>query len=123
LQFHSDSYGSLGCGVVFGNHWSCLQWPAHWLEDVYRDITLLELIPIVLGIMTWSEKLRNNKLILHIDNLALVHIINCKSSKNKRIMVLIRLLVLQSLKSNIQIRAQHLPGSKNNIADAISRFQ
>ncbi|XP_062577775.1 uncharacterized protein LOC134239607 isoform X3 [Saccostrea cucullata] len=43
-----DSSGAYGCGVVFGNHWSCLSWPTYWSSDIIRDITLLELVPIVL---------------------------------------------------------------------------
>lgn len=38
-------------------------------------------------------------------------------------MKLVRLLVLHTLKYNIQISAQHIPGIKNQIPDAISRFQ
>lgn len=123
LHFYSDSSGSQGCGVVFGKHWCCVQWPHSWPEEIYRDITLLELIPIVLGVIIWAEKLKDKKLLLHIDNLSLVHIINRKSSTTNRIMTLVRMLVLQTLRFNIQIRAQHIQGVKNEIADAISRFQ
>lgn len=84
--------------------------------------TLSELIPIVLGVLIWAEGLRNRNLLLHIDNLSLVYIVNHKSSNNNRIMKLVRLLVLQTLKYNIQIRAQHITGIKNQIEDAISRF-
>ena len=38
-------------------------------------------------------------------------------------MVLLRFLVLKTLQFNIQIKAQHIMGVKNNVADAISRFQ
>ncbi|XP_061173384.1 uncharacterized protein LOC133182551 [Saccostrea echinata] len=123
LHFYSDSSGSFGCGVVFGKHWCCLHWPACWEEEIYRDISLLELIPIVLGIIIWAENLRDKKLLLHIDNSALVYIINRKSSEIKRVMTFVRMLVLHTLKFNIQIKAQHIPGVKNEIADAISRFQ
>lgn len=47
-----------------------------------KDKTLLELIPLVLGICTWSSELKNLKLMLHIDNLALAQNIN-KKIKNK----------------------------------------
>lgn len=76
-----------------------------------------------MGVMIWVEHLEDKNLVLHIDNLALVPIINHKSSKSKRIMVLIRLLVLQTPKFNIQIRAQHISDLKNKIADIICRFQ
>ena len=58
------------------------------------------------------------KLLLHADNLALVEILNQKTSKNKLVMVLMRELVLLSLKFNIQFKAVHV-----NLADVISRLQ
>lgn len=60
---------------------------------------------------------------LHIDNLVLVHIINQKTSKNKWVMVYLRFLVMKTLQFNIQIKAQHINGIKNDVANAISRFQ
>ena len=78
LEFFTDSSGAYGCGVVFGNHWSCLSWPTYWSSDIIRDITLLELVPIVLGMSIWSSKLKNLKLLLHVDNMALVQNINQK---------------------------------------------
>lgn len=48
LQFYSGSSGSHSCGVVFGKHWSCSSWSVTWPDEVYRDITFLELVPIVL---------------------------------------------------------------------------
>lgn len=84
---------------------------------------MLELVPVVLGIEIWAEALQSQKLLLHIDNLALVHVFNNKTSKNEKVMSLVRYLVLISLQFNIQVRAEHVPGSKNQIADSISRFQ
>ena len=89
LQFYSDSSGSHGCGVVFWKHWCCVQWPHSWPEEIYRDITLLELIPTELGVIIWAEKLKDKKLLFHTDNLSLVHIINRKSSTTNRIMTLV----------------------------------
>lgn len=88
-----------------------------------NDITFLEFVPIVLGFYLWSDKLQNKKLILHVDNLALVEILNQKTSKNKRVMTFMRELVLLSLKFNIQIKAVHISGYRNEIADSISRLQ
>lgn len=59
-----------------------LQWSLCWPAEVYMYITLLELIPIV----------------------------HRKSSTNKRIMLLLRMLVLQAFMFNVQIRAQNIQG-------------
>ena len=123
FKFYSDSSGAMGCGVVFGTSWSCLCWPLEWNMDIKKDITFLEFVPIVLGFYLWSVNLQNKILLLHVDNLALVEILNQKTSKNKRVMVLMRELVLLSLKFNIQFKAAHVKGCMNQLADAISRLQ
>jgi hypothetical protein len=50
-----------------------------------------------------------------------VIIINKKSSKSIRVMSLVRVLVLSTLKYNIVIKAKHIPGKINKIADSLSR--
>lgn len=55
--------------------------------------------------------------------MALVSIINKRTAKSKRAMTLIRHLVLFTMQWNIQFKAQHINGLKNEIADSISRFQ
>lgn len=123
LQLFTDSCGSCGGGAFFNNHWTVLVWPSTWDLELRRDITYLELIPILVAIWLWSEQLAAKKLLINTDNMALVHIVNSKSSKTDRVMSLIRPLVLICLKHNIQIKATHIIGYKNSIADSISRFQ
>ena len=76
----TDSSGSLGCGAFFQNHWTVLPWPVEWNDVILRDITFLELVPIVLSVITWRSMLTNKKVLFHVDNLALVEILNSKSS-------------------------------------------
>jgi hypothetical protein len=90
---------------------------------MFTDITFLELVPICLAFSIWGQDLRNDKIILRSDNEALVGILNKKSSKNQRVMHLLRFLVLLTLENNIQIKAVHIQGKHNTICDAISRFQ
>lgn len=126
LQLFTDSTGSenLGCGCYFQGQWTYFQWPAEWQNSqILKDITFLELIPIVLAFMILGVSLSSKMLILHIDNISLVHILNKQSSKSDRVMSLLRPLMLMSLKNNIQFKAQHIPGKSNIIADAISRKQ
>ena len=56
------------------------------------------------------------------DNAALVDIINKQTSKYKLVMILIRDMVLTTLKFNIFFTARHLPGKLNERADLISLF-
>lgn len=123
IHISSDSSGSLGCGVIFGTQWSYLQWPSEWSQHDCRDLTYLELVPVALAIYIWGHKLQGRKIILHIDNMAVVEIINQKTSKSPRVMSLLRPFLYKILKYNIQVRCEHVPGHSNSIADAISRFQ
>ena len=49
--------------------------------------------------------------------------INNQSAQCSMSMHLIRLLILECLKFNIAFKASHIPGVKNELADALSRFQ
>ena len=67
--------------------------------------------------------MRNQCVSSFTDNAALVDIINQQTSKHSLIMVLVRDLVLTSLRHNIVFRASHVPGVDNTRVDLISRFQ
>jgi hypothetical protein len=64
-------------------------------SDVLSDITFLELFPVVIAVNIWGDLLRNKKILFHIDNKAVVCIINKKSA----IDILIRLQISLSIMS------------------------
>ena len=86
-------------------------------------ITFLELVPVVLAFYLWSKELANKKIILHIDNQALLSVLNKRSSKSKMVMSLVRPLVLICMQYNLFFRAVYIPTKLNIIADSISRKQ
>ena len=120
-HFFTDSSKTLGCGACFGTRWFSLPWPGQWWRD--QNITLLELVPIVLALEVWGEHIRNHCLVLHTDNFSLMHVINSQSSKEDLVMCLIRRLVLKALHANVLIKAEHISGVNNVWADALSRLQ
>ncbi|VDI62543.1 Hypothetical predicted protein [Mytilus galloprovincialis] len=126
LHLYTDSCGNsdLGCGAYFDGKWAQYKWPEAWSNmPIMRDITFLELVPIVLAMFIWASNFQNRKILFRIDNMALVSIINKRTAKSKRVMAFIRPLVLFTMQHNIQFKAQHIDGCKNEIADSISRFQ
>lgn len=126
LELFTDSAGSenLGCGAIFGTHWAFLTWPESWKGAcIFRDITFLELVPIAMAFSIWGKELVGKRVILHTDNKALVTILNTKTSKSPRVMILLRLLVLKGLVHNIQFKGQHIIGVQNVKADSLSRLQ
>ena len=125
LELFTDAAGSkeLGCGAYFQGSWVSFKWPECWSNETMRDITFLEVVPILLAFLTWDSQLKGKKIILRSDNLSVVEIINKKTSRNSRVMYLIRHLTLALLLNNVQIKARHIMGKRNKISDAISRFQ
>ncbi|KAK2176516.1 hypothetical protein NP493_660g03003 [Ridgeia piscesae] len=67
--------------------------------------------------------LTDRRLLVLSDNEAVVHIINNQTSKDKQLMSLIRTLTVSLMQNNVILRAKHVPGKTNVIADALSRFQ
>lgn len=116
----TDAAGQAGFGAVLGNHWFNGEFTIWWKD---QNITLLELVPIVLATEAWGDSLRNKVINFHTDNAALVAILNKMSSKHQLTMILVRRLVFTSLSYNFLFRAHHIPGYKNTQADALSRFQ
>ena len=57
------------------------------------------------------------------DNEALVHIINKQTSRDPRVMTLLRKLVLCCLRLNVHFTARHVPGRENVLADKLSHSQ
>lgn len=120
LDLYTDAAGSKGYGAIFGKHWFYGAWPDSWKS---LNITFLELFPIVIALHIWGPHMSHQCVVFFTDNAALVHIINQQTSKHKLVMILIRDLVLTSLRHNILFRARHIPGVNNTRADLISRFQ
>jgi hypothetical protein len=56
-----------------------------------RDITFLEIIPIALSIFLWHKLFCKKKIIYYIDNMAVVSVLNSKTSTSARVMILLRL--------------------------------
>jgi hypothetical protein len=120
LHLYTDSSASLGFGAVFGSSWFFGQWDVDWR---YQNITLLELYPIVLSIQVWGRLLSNKCVWFHTDNQALVSVINMQTSKEPKVMYLIRQFVLLTLKYNVLFQAVHIVGTHNVLADCLSRLQ
>jgi len=120
FNLFTDASGTLGYGGVFGNHCFFGEWNTQWKN---LNITLLELYPIVLAVEIWGSQFKNSCVVFHTDNLALVAIINKQTSKHVQIMFLIRKLVLSCLRYNVHFQARHIAGTKNILADKLSRLQ
>ena len=116
LNLFTDSSGSLGYGAIFGHKWFYGEWPSTWTS---KNIIVLEMFPILLSVAIWADRC----VLFHTDNMALLEVINKKTTKDKELLILVCALVLYCLRHNILFKAVHLPGIYNNKADALSRLQ
>jgi len=120
MHLYTDVAGSLGFGAIMNTKWFYGEWPVAMKE---YNITFKELFPIVLAVEIWGSSFKNRCVLFHSDNYAVVHIINKQTSKDTLIMKLVRRLVVASMKFNILMKAEHIPGHFNILADLLSRFQ
>lgn len=125
LELYTDASGSVGFGGYFNGQWFQGRWPPHMQLNRARGISIewQELFPIVVACAIWFPHFSGKRIQFWCDNESVVAIINSGHSKAPRIMDLLRFLILISMKHNFFIRARHVPGVSNEIADALSRFQ
>ena len=119
INMCSDA-SKIGFGATYGSKWIQARWPEAWTK---LHIAILELYPIYVIVAMFSHLIRNSNILFYCDNSAVVSIINKQSSTDNTIMSIMRPLVLILMKDNIYLRAKHLPGIDNILADKISRFQ
>lgn len=118
----TDASGALGFAAVLGKNWFALSWEK--VQDLAQyHIAVKELFPIVLALEIWGVALADKKILFMTDNMAIVHVINKQTCKDKVLMKLVRRLVLAALSHNILFKAKHIPGKNNTLADHLSRFK
>lgn len=124
LHLHTDASGTIGYGGIFGSQWFQGKWLSHQtLSSPGISIDWQELYAIVIACHLWGKFWCNKRIIFFCDNQVVVDVINTKRSKSPRMMDLVRNLTLTTLHNNTYIKAEHIPGKLNSVADALSRFQ
>lgn len=120
ILLFTDAAQSKGFGALYGDRWFNGCFPEDWQSI---NIMTLEFYPIVLAIEVWGHLWCNHSILFFTDNEALVSVINKQSSKDSQVMFMVRHLVLRCLEFNILFKAKHISGSKNVLADLLSRLQ
>ena len=125
LELYTDAASSVGFGGYFNGQWFQGKWLPHMHLSPTKGISIewQELFPIVVACALWFPHFSGKRIQFWCDNQSVVAIINSGHSKAPRIMDLLRFLVLLSMKHNFFVRACHVPGVNNDIADALSHFQ
>ena len=116
---YSDASGTYGCGAVVDSlGYFQLEWPLGW-EEI--DISVKELVPVVVAAALWGGLWRGKHICFHSNNMAVVSILSTKTAKSPHLMHLLRCFSFYCAFYCINVSCVHVPGAMNAAADALSR--
>ena len=118
VMLTSDASGAWGCGAWSESDWFQLQWDK---SSAAKQITIKELLPIVIAAVIWGHSWHGHQVVSRCDNSAVVTVINNRYSREKDLMQLLRCLFFIEAHFQFHLRAIHLPGALNAPADDLSR--
>ena len=118
ITIFTDASGNWGCGAAWKNEWIQYPWDHIWVD---QNIATKELLPILFAVAVWGSQWRSKHLLVRCDNMAVVQILNAQNCKDQSLLYLMRCLHFFLALYDIRLRARHVEGTKNLIADAISR--
>ena len=120
VVFSTDSCLT-GCGGVCGKEYFHVDFPSA-IVNLDLRIHHLELLGVLLGVRSWGYKCQSMKLQVFCDNQASVDVINSGKARDKFMASCLRELWLEVAMFGFELRAVHLPGVDNRIADSLSRW-
>ena len=123
LDLYTDASGKYGCGAYYKGAWFFYKWRPHQRLSHTISIQWQELFAIIAAAMTWGHLWSQKRICFHCDNQAIALAWQGKSSKQPKLMTLLRKLFFIAAQNNFTVTIKHIPGTKNSIADAISRMQ
>ena len=82
----------------------------------------LEMLAALVGVRLWGKMCEGQKVRSYCDNQAVVQVINSSRTKDSFMGTCLRELWLEVSKFGFQLRAIHLPGEENRVADWLSRW-
>lgn len=139
LSISTDASGS-GYGVIYSQRWcagyfdsslipKCVKsvnpYHTHWLNlrtGTQLSINVLELLPIWLACVLWSQSWRGHQVICWTDNNQVLASINKGSSISSITMSLLRHIFWYSVKHDFHLVARRVPGIENHSPDFLSRI-
>ena len=118
VEVSSDASGSWGCGAWYRQAWFQVQWDN---QSRYLDIACKELLPIILACAIWGHEWAGHCVICHCNNQAVVACLHSHSSKQPRLMHMLRCLVFIEAQLNIYLYPIYINTRLNHIADDLSQ--
>ena len=118
IQVQSDAAGSWGCGATWHSKWLHFRWHKE-MSDF--PIATKEMYPVVLAAFIWGQWWSGQHVLFQVDNNTVAVAVRSGSCRERRVMQLLRALHFVAAKYQFTFTAEHILGSDNPVADAISR--
>lgn len=124
IQLYTDAAPSVGYGGFYQGRWFAAVWPPEMfaMRPDGPSSALFEIYPIVVAALLWGSEWSGRCILIHSDNSAVVEILNKGRTRCPAISQFLQRLTLISAFNQFLIKAAHVPGHSNAIADSLSRF-
>ena len=90
---------------------------------MHLQISIKELIPIMIAVMIWGHKWQGYNVVVNCDNEAVVTVLGSWYSREPHLMHMLRVLFFTEAHFQFKMSAQHIPGICYTLADHLSRNQ
>lgn len=110
-----------GCGAWVEDEFFHRPFPAHVLAQ-NLDINSLELLTVVVAVKLWGNRWQGKRIMIYCDNMTSVVVINSGASRHPFLQNCLREICFWAAVGEFEIRAAHIEGTANRVADALSRY-
>ena len=118
----TDASGNWGCGGYVHTKFDAVWFQLPWSGRLPKaHISVKELVPIVIAVAIWGHKWVGKTILVRSDNTATVAAVNSHTSQHEDTAHMLRCLTFLLAKWQCRLIAEHLSGTHNTIADALSR--
>ena len=110
-----------GCGGLTDREYFHSPFPAH-IINLGLDINVLEILGVVISVRLWGSSYAGQKILVYCDNQQAVLAMNTGKTKHPFMAKCVRQLWWETAIYDFQLKAVHLPGVENRLADSLSRW-
>ena len=120
VSFSTDS-SLQGCGGFCSDEYFHSEFP-EFIQKQDLPIHCLELLAVLVAVRSWGHRYAGGKVQIFCDNEASVKVINSSKTTDMFMATCLRELWLEVSQYKFELRAIHLPGVENRVADWLSRW-
>ena len=120
VVFTTDSTLS-GCGGLTDIAYFHRRYPDYILDAGY-SINALEILAVTVSVRLWGHMYGGQKILIYCDNEVAVQAINTGKTRDSFVGSCARQLWLEIANFGFELKAVHLPGVENRLADSLSRW-